>query len=457
LSKINNSIISSKISLVGSGNHFDYKAICVFSALGFFLDDDTYFLGQKALRSATNYEIISNEIVETKPYFQWNYNPRDISLKLATDEFTQLFESIVKEQTQGRKVILPLSGGLDSRTQAAALKKIDADVNAYSYSFHNGHDETVYSRKIAEVCDFPFKKFTIESGYLWDHIGRLAEINQCYSEFTHPRQMAFVDEYAQMGDVFSLGHWGDVLFSDMGVADDLPFQNQIDVILKKIIKKGGQELAEALWTEWRLEGNFMEYLRSRIEELLLKIDIPHSANARIRAFKSKFWAPRWTSVNLSIFESVRPITLPYYDNRMCEFICTVPEKHLAGRQIQIAYLKLRAPELAKITWQANRPYNLYNYSKNRFPFNLPYRLFDKAKRILNQRTLIQRNWELQFIGPKNKVQLENRIFHNPDFAKFISPELTESFYQKFLNEDAVKYSHTVSMLLTFGLFSNLKR
>ena len=438
-------------------NLYNYKAICIFSALGFFLDDDTYYEGQNVLKPATNYFFEGDKIVDSKKYFEWNYSPREINLKQATEEFTELFESIVKEHIAGRKVILPLSGGLDSRTQAAALKNIGADVNAYSYSFQNGHDETDYSRKIAEICNFPFKKYEIESGYLWNCIDRLAEINQCYSEFTHPRQMAFIDEYTQMGDVFSLGHWGDVLFDDMDVPDDLPFQKQVDVILKKIVKKGGQELAEALWFDWGLEGNFMDYLRSRIEALLVGIKISNSANARIRAFKSMYWAPRWTSVNLRVFESVRPITLPYYDNRMCEFICTVPEKLLAGRQIQIEYLKLRAPKLAKITWQDHRPFNLYNYKFDKFPFNFPHRFFDKLRRTKSPNPSIQRNWEIQFLGPENQVNLENRILYDKEFSNFISPILTEKFYQKFLIEDSVKYSHSVSMLLTLSSFIKLKK
>jgi hypothetical protein len=436
---------------------YNYKAICIFSALGFFLDDDTYFEGQKVLKHATNYIFNDNKIVDSIKYFKWNYSPRDINLRQATEEFTELFESIVKEQVDNRAVILPLSGGLDSRTQAAALKNIGANVNAYSYSFLNGHDETQYSERIAKISGFPFKNFTIEPGYLWKCIDRLAEINQCYSEFTHPRQMAFVDNYASLGEVFSLGHWGDVLFDDMGVPDDLPFQNQVDVILKKIIKKGGQELAEALWKEWEIEGNFTDYLRSRVEGLLKEIDIPNSANAQIRAFKSLFWAPRWTSVNLSVFESVRPITLPYYDNRMCEFICTVPEQFLSGRQIQIEYLKLRAPKLAKITWQDHRPFNLYNYNFDKFPCNFPYRVFDKLKRAINPNPIVQRNWEIQFLGHENLVNLENRILHNSEFFEFIPSNVTEKFYKKFIMEDSVKYSHAISMLLTLSSFANLNK
>jgi asparagine synthetase B (glutamine-hydrolysing) len=122
---------------------YNYKAICIFSALGFFLDDDTYFEGEKVLKPATNYIFKDNKIVDSVKYFKWNYSPRDINLRQATEEFTELFESIVKEQIDNRTVILPLSGGLDSRTQAAALKNIGANVNAYSYCFLNGHKKNI--------------------------------------------------------------------------------------------------------------------------------------------------------------------------------------------------------------------------------------------------------------------------------------------------------------------------
>jgi hypothetical protein len=445
-------IIPIKPTFVGEPQTLDYKAIFVFTALGFFLDDDTYYTEQKALRAATEYHLKNEKITSQKPYFNWFYNPIDRPLKQIVEEFAQLFERIIDEQTANQKVILPLSGGLDSRTQAAALKYLNKEVNSYSYSFQNGHNETTYAKKITQACDFPFQAWEVPNGYLWRVIDDLSQINGCYSEFTHPRQMAFSGKYKTMGDVFSLGHWGDVLFDDMGVPDDLPLEQQVEELLKKMVKKGGMELATALWKQWHLEGNFYDYLYERLKTLLNKVNIPQSANAQIRAFKSLYWAPRWTSVNLSVFENERPISLPYYDNRMCEFICSVPEKYLSGRQIQIEYLKMRNPKLAAITWESQKPFNLYNYQYNKIPYNVPYRVWNKAKRSLSTKPYIQRNWELQFLGTENEKQLEKRLFDNPNMKAFISEDLTKVFYQKFKQEDAVYYSHSVSMLLTLSQF-----
>ena len=459
--KITTGIVPEKQHFVGTPTTLNKEAICVFAATGFFLDQDTYYNEQKVLKPACHYEIDSdsNTVISETPYFKWHHTPKERPFEQVVEEFSELFESILKEQLTGKNVILPLSGGLDSRTQAVGLNHLGIAAYAYSYAFENGHDETKYGKAIAKQCHFPFEALEVPKGYLWNCIDDLANLTQCYSEFTHSRQMAFIDRYPDMGSVFSLGHWGDVLFDDMGVADDLSLEGQVDILLKKIVKKGGLELAQSLWQSWDLNGAFEIYLKQRIFKLLSSINITNSANAQIRAFKSLYWAPRWTSINLRVFDAVNAMTLPYYDNRMCAFICNVPERYLAGRQIQIAYIKKRMPEVAKLTWQAQRPFNLYTYKKNKTPWNLPFRILNKTQRILNLKPFIQRNWELQFLGEANSKALENRLFQQEEFRGLINPDIVKQYYDLFKDEDSVYYSHSISMLLTLSVFStnSLKR
>lgn len=449
-------IIPSKPLFIGEKKTIDYKAICVFAATGFFLGDDSYYIEQKAMQPARNYEIENGKITSNIPYFKWYYSPIERPFEQVVLEFAELFETIIHEQVGTQKVILPLSGGLDSRTQAAALHYLKKEVKSYSYEFENGLNETYFAKKIAQVCDFPFQKWIIPKGYLWNNIEEIAKINQCYTEFTHPRQAAVLDKLSGLGAVFCLGHWGDVLFDDMQVDDNLSFEKQVDLMAKKVLKKGGLILGKKLWDAWDIEGDFESYLRDRISTLLHQINIPTSANAQIRAFKSLYWAPRWTSVNLSFFETVAPITLPYYDNRMCQFICTVPEKYLAGRQIQIAYLKMRNPALAKIAWQDHRPFNLYNYHWNKVPYNYPYRAYQKLKREFLTKNKVVNNYENQFMGEQNDLQLKKWLFENDAFTRFIDPALTREIYQNFKGKEFLKYSHPISTLLTLSLFTKLK-
>jgi hypothetical protein len=264
--------------------------------------------------------------------------------------------------------------------------------------------------------------------------------------------MAVLNDLKQMEGEFSLGHCGDLFFS-RGIAvqdEDKPY---LDLLNKKIIKKGGLEIANLLWKTWGLEGDFEDYLKSRLQDLLNKIKIEHKGS-KIRAFKSFYSVPRWTSINLAVFEEAHPIHLPYSDSRMCEFVCGIPEEYLADRKLQIAYIKKRNPKLAKIMWQDQKPYNLYNYHKNKSPQNLPYRVKDKLRREINSKfgkKNIQRNWELQFLGKENDKNLRSYLYRQ-DFIDFVGKGTIDSIYNNFKRKDPIFYSHAVSMLLTLSVW-----
>src|SRR5688572_20308585 len=166
----------------------DYKAICCFVAAGFFLEDDTYFTNRKAFLPATNYRFdeLGNVIGKVRS-FEWSYAPRDMAFSQASDEFSNLLEKIVTLGTQNKRIILPISGGLDSRTLAVALMG-RKDVHAYSYEFENGVRENAYGKSIAASCGYPFEGFTIARGYLWKTVQQAAKINGCYADLINPRQ-----------------------------------------------------------------------------------------------------------------------------------------------------------------------------------------------------------------------------------------------------------------------------
>lgn len=445
------------VHIPGEKHVLHYEAIAVFAALGFFLDRDTYWKDQSTVPPATDYALNENgELMHEKQYFEWHHSPRQISFETAVEEFTELFESSVRA-FHHQKVILPLSGGLDSRSIAAALLG-HTNVQAYSYHFKGGIAESEYGKKIARAAGFPFQEFIIPEGYLWKDIERLAQINGCYAEFTHPRQMYMYDALPGMGDVMVAGHGGDLFFDGMGVDDALSFEAQIQYLLKKLIRKGGRELAEALWEAWGLQGSFMQYLTNRLESLLNTLPIDN-ANARLRAFKSKYYVARWTQVNMQVFLNQRPVFTPYFTDEMCRFICTVPEEHLKGRKIQIEYMKRKAPQLAAIAWQSYAPLNLYNYHRFFAKERIPYRIADKLKRVAREKIagkkLITRNWELQFTGKANDEHLKEHLFQRARFQDIIPETLTRKIYTKFHTEDPVRYSHPLSMLLTLSEFAEI--
>ncbi|HXK00001.1 MAG TPA: asparagine synthase-related protein [Gelidibacter sp.] len=438
---------------VRAPHELDKKAICIFAATSYFLGTDTYWKDEKVLPPGTINTIDDKgNWVDSQPWFKWHYSPRDISFDQAVNEFTELFHTICKEQASNDTVLLPLSGGLDSRTQAVAYSKLGNPVLSYSYSFHNGYKEGIIAKKIAEVLGYKYNDMTIREGYLWDKVDQLAKLLNYGTEFTHARQMAVIEEFRKMDGVFTLGHWGDVLF-DSPAPKDLTEENVEEWLLKKIIVKGGQELAEALWKEWEIEGEFMPYLKQRIKEVWDTIPI-ENVSAKARAYLSSTRAVRWTNLGFAIFEATNPVQAPYYDDRMAAFICGINEEYLADRKIQIAYLKNESPEVAKIIWQAQKPYNLYTFQKNKSPYNLPYQIVDKVKRVINGKLgkpFIQRNWELQFLGMENDEKLQEHLF-GENLHPFLPKELLARFYNNFKTKNMVEYSHPLSMLLALAVW-----
>lgn len=419
----------------------DYKAIAHWFSTGFFENKNKYFFKN------------SNYSTDIGPSIKWHYNPRNITFKNALNEFGDLFESIIKKNIKGKRIVLPLSGGLDSRTIAAALKN-KKNIVSYSYEFKNGISEIKYAQRIAEVCKWEFHPFIITEGYLWGKIDELSKKNNCRIEFTHPRQMAFLNKISNFGDILLSGSNGDVLFESFSLKNNLSINKQTDFLRKLFFKNSGEELASELWSYWRLDGNFNNAMNKILNDLIINTKIDNISN-KMKAIKIESYSKNWTNIGLDLFSSFIKTYAPYHDDEMCEFICSIPEEYLSERKIQIEYLKLKSPELAKIAWQ-DYDLNLFNYKKfNTYYF--PKRVFNILKRttqykILSKPKPIQRNWELQFLGKKNEEKLEVWLFETSQLNHLIPEKIVSKYYTKFKKVDPIKYSHTVSMLLTLSVW-----
>lgn len=435
----------------------DYKSIATFCSLGFMLDDDTYYDDIKVCKPSTEYHINEkNQIISQQKTWNWHYSPKEGSFNKIVDEFSHLMDNLIKKKINDKSILLPLSGGLDSRTLFVPVKT-KSNLILSSYEFEEGFSETETAKELSQQFSIPLFTQKIQRGYLWNKIDELYEFNHCFTDFTHPRQVDAINNWKGLGEVILLGHWGDVLFDKQANSDNISNDEQIIQLKKKIIKSGGSELANDLWKIWSIEGSFESYITERLEKLYNNIEVDHPS-ARMRAFKSLYWAPRWTSINLSIFNKAGEIVLPYYSDEMCKFICTVSERYLEGRKIQIEYIKKNCPEAARLPWQKYNPLNLYQYQR----FNQPQYFFVRALKKINrifQRFLlispdqITRNWELQFLGDQNFTQLKKNLLGENKFNQLIPPNIIEDYLEKF-QVNPVKYAHPLSMLLTLAVFSN---
>ena len=66
---------------------------------------------------------------------------------------------------------------------------------------------------------------------------------------------------------------------------------------------------------------------------------------------------------------------------------------------------------------------------------------------------ISRNWENQFLGKKNDLKLNTFLLRENKFNKIVSPQISKDYIIKF-NKNPLKYSHSISMLITLAVFFN---
>lgn len=434
----------------------DLKSIAFYAATGFFFDDRTYYKYIRLLPAAS--KIITDDmhtIQSITPYWNWYYNPVIHTLEEATEAFAATFEKYLFDEIKNKRAILPLSGGMDSRTIAAAIPEGMKDITTYSYQFCGGENEVKYGRAIAQAKNLPFLEYEISAGYLWKNknIEELSDITSLYNEFTHSRQMAVIGQVEKLGEIFLLGHGGE-LFKLAPVDKNWSFEQLADDTVDGALKCGGLELGKQLWKHWGLEGNFFSFVRDTVAASLGEVKIDN-VRARRRAYLYKNFVIRQSTVNLNIFSRKNEILLPFWHKAMFDLVCSTQEDLLVGRQVQINYIKQKSPALASVPWQNYTPLNLYNYqsfsNKTRLPYRAAHALQRKLKEKLLNKKFIRRNWELQFLGEENDKQLRQHLFDSSLKDGLLPGALIKDFYQKF-RYNPEYYAHPISMLLTLSCF-----
>ena len=313
----------------------------------------------------------------------------------------------------------------------------------FSYGYSADSVETRIARHIAKAISLPIRTFTVKP-YLLE---QLSIVNSCLEGFqdaTQARQASIVGRLSATRVLAA--HWGDVwLDTTSGAVADVDWTTAY----AKFEKRGASWFDENIRYSDSGDPSPEELLRN---EWRSYEDI-QAPELRLKAFKTDQWSFRWTLASLRMYQAWAFPRLPFYDTRLTDFLLTVPPEFLAGRKLQVEYLKRHAPDLARIPWQA--------YDTNLFRlqhFNtwlLPKRALKKLGRSLSGRKPIERNWEIQFGGPKQRrslerILLETHGLHRELFSRKSMEQILGRFYRNWPDPEA---GYVVSMLLTLATTS----
>lgn len=428
----------------------DVTGLAGFFSLGFFPADRTHYEDVRIIRPSTHLILDQRGgVASQERTWEWHHEP-DPSLKFSdtVDQFAGIFHQVISEQVSSRRVAFPISGGLDSRSTIAALGSVEPAARpwSFSYGYTNNSPETHIAAKIARARSLPHTRYTIQP-YLFDLLPLITDSVEGFQDITQCRQAYITGDLAARSDFVMAAHWGDVWLDDMGVSHH-PGVDWLDKAVSKFDKGGGwliENIIRGLSPGLDVAGYLRETLAAEARALSSLAD----PDFRLKALKTETWSFRWTTASVRMYQPGAYPLLPFYDPRLVDFFCTIPTEYVAGRKLQIEYLKRYAPDLARVPWQKYDA-NLYWYPHYN-DLLLPKRAFKKALRVLKRKPVIQRNWEVQFLTPGGRQALEDSLLDQSTKSLTIVPRAkAEELIREFYANPSASNGYSVSMLLTFA-------
>ena len=450
---------SPAVAAAASRRKLDWEALAGWFSFGFFPADRTQFNDMRILRPARHYVFDEmGRLLKEERYWQWWHSPDEKRSYLETvGEFGTVFAEVMADALGDGRVAIPVSGGLDSRSTVAAVNtelSHSQRLWAYSYGYTDHSVETSIARQVAQARELSFQAYTIQP-YLFEKIEHVLAYTEGFQDITQARQMAVRDEIALHADTLIAALWGDVWLDEMGLAGQ-PNASEADVwkhALKKIRKKDSWLLKHLVLSNLGIEST-ESLLGDFVQAELKGLSHLNSPDFRVKAFKTEQWSFRWSIPPTRVFQSAAWPRKVFYDARLVDFFCTVPDSFMRGRQLQIDYLKRFASDLARVTWQA---YDTDLYHLQHFnTWQLPKRVVKKAWRVLMRGRIVQRNWEVQFLSPNGRAGLERWLIQKGlKLHEFLPATEITMLIEDFYREPLPMQAYSLSMLLTFSAWLEL--
>ncbi len=331
------------------------KNAAEFMVAGYVTGDETLFDGIKQIRSGEflTYQKKDN-FLKTSCYFRFSHGnyyelPEGQLLEMLDQVFVHTFSRLIESTVnQGKKLIVPLSGGLDSRIIVAMLKRLGVnDVTCVSYG-RKGNRESIISKQVAEALgyDWLFVEYTAQK---WHECYNSKEAD-CYRTFAgnlsslpHMQDFLTVKTLKSQGkipdnSVFVPGHTADMLAGSHIPSYYLDNSAKYD---SDTFSVDSLKLHYNLWKwPYELEHTFKEKLNKSISGLEINDNKTCASVIELFDFnerQSKFIV---NSVRVYEFFGYEWRT-PFWDMELIEFYLKVSLEYRINQTLYIKYARDR--------------------------------------------------------------------------------------------------------------------
>lgn len=353
-------VFSSEYKAIKSSPDFpakiDEMTLSNILTFGYALEDRTLFEAVKVIPAAS-VVTVKDGGVSIKKYWDYSFfeeGDKRLSEDEYVDAFAEKITGAVKKRVRGvERLALPLSGGLDSRTVAAVLGRLNTVgfVKAYSHGNPSCYDVR-FGRQIARALNFPHATDLIGEEFIKEHSVRF----QYLCEGSAACDWAWeIDLQRKAFSKDNVSHVISGFFGDVLCGSDMTWGRLLNVkdhnkavrnIYERYIDSFSDEDA-ALYLNAdvykRIKGKNLDAVR----KAYLSAPTENIFN-RARYLNLTQLQRRFGSTMLDRYEFFTNPLAPFTDNEFVDFILHVPVEHELRQSLYKKMLVRHFPEVARI-------------------------------------------------------------------------------------------------------------
>lgn len=353
----NHTFIGSESTLVANfpehRAELDTEGLLQKLAFGYILGHGTLIKDCQILPPAHVVSLKIGTAMSGSRYWDYAYTAQHRKSAEYLDNYMHLFRQSVERRTRGRRTIVPLSGGKDSRTIALAYhlnKNNPAHIQSFTYGEAGANDLT-FGSSVAAALGWPYQKYYLgrEFPVQYGPLGAFltGSIFGCFAI----NGIEFAPMLQKSGEIVLLGTAGDVL-SGSFLSEDLfvqrassqaQFVNHMLTLFNTVFP-----VAEISRLVPNLNLQPVSFLSDRIKASLDVLP-PYPTYADLYDhynLSQRHW--KWLHIGTNFWKSMVTVGMPFYDNDLFEFLITVPIEFRRNQKISIETIQKYSPALARI-------------------------------------------------------------------------------------------------------------
>lgn len=318
------------LALNGVDKTINKTSLSCFMDLGHLVEDNTFLNYIKLLNPATILEFdIKTKKYTQSYYWKWSeIKQQDISFEDAATKLGDIFISAVKKRyLPQEKISIPLSGGLDSRAIFAAVNTLYPESTGYAYTFGiEGCDDIEIAKSAVKLSHWKHKSYFFNSqNWFEPRIEKVWQTDGMYNIMDmHGSESEIVTDVLKTSNINLNGYLGGAVLG----GSYFNRKQQIDLRVNKSI------------SQFYYQGYIKDYQNKFFQ--INHFD-PFLFMNRGRRF-----------INMGITNALSDIEqrLPFFDNKLIEFIFSLPDEYRVGHKLYASMLLKTFPTYFKtIPWK----------------------------------------------------------------------------------------------------------